>query len=100
VLKTFFVGYTNDGSTGDSVEYISDISPIQFIVYDVTGSFTESGGQYKMEFVPCVNGATRLPQYSKVASAINITAGESLEACIAALEKNINANYQKNIKFK
>jgi len=93
VLKTFFIGYAHDADNGDYVGYINDITPIQFIVYDVNGSFTEQGGEYVMDFVACQNGASRMPQYSKAAAALNVTAGANLQQTFKNLEKNINANY-------
>lgn len=95
VLKTFFVGYKYDSTTNsDQVEYISNITPLAFVAYDVTGSFTEMGGVYKIDFVAVTNGVTRLPQYSKPATSVPIGGqNKTLKDCINALEKNLMSNY-------
>lgn len=94
-LKTFFVGYVEDPVLGDRMERISDVPPINFIAYDVTGSFTEQGGTYEMLFVALANGASRLPQYSKAVNSLNVTAGDTLYDTMISLQKNILDNYDK-----
>lgn len=95
VLKTFFVGYTYDSEQGDNVEYINDIPPIIFLAYDVTGNFGNVGGEYEINFVAAANSAARLPQFSKSVKALNIKAGNTLEATLKELETEINRNYEK-----
>jgi len=97
VLKTFFVGHGFDPTTSnnDVYEQITDIPPLNFICYDVTGSFTEAGGSYEMSFVAAGHGAARLPQYAKAVNAMSITAGNSLQSTLARLQDNININYDK-----
>jgi Transglycosylase SLT domain len=101
VLKTFFIGFRDDdqifsgGGDGDRQDFIADIPPVTFIVYDVTGSFTESGGTYEMLFVAAGHGASRLPQYSKAVNGMSVTAGESLQQTLTKLQDNINDNYDK-----
>ena len=92
-LKTFFIGYSADDQ--NPVVEINDIEPIRFICYDTTGSFTEQGGTYRMEFVALANGATRLPQYSKSASGVSIKAGTSLEETIKKVETRVRENYNE-----
>lgn len=95
VLKTFFVGHAFDHEQGEYVDHITDIPPINFIAYDVQGTFTESGGSYVIEFVAAAHGASRLPQYGKSVNAMNITAGDSLESTFRRLQDNINQNYDQ-----
>lgn len=90
VLKTFFVGYTDD----DQVEYISNIPPVTFIAYDVTGTFGVIGGEYEISFVAAANGAARLPHFSKSVSAINFKAGASFAQTISELAAEVNRNYE------
>lgn len=92
-LKTFFVGYVEDPIFGDRMERITDVPPVNFIAYDVTGSFTEQGGTYEMLFVALANGASRLPQYSKAVNSLNVTAGDTLYDTMINLQKNILASY-------
>lgn len=94
-LKTFFVGHHDGIDQVSAFSAITDIPPINFIVYDVTGSFTEAGGSYEMQFVAASHGATRLPQYSKAVNAMSVTAGDTLEQTMKKLQDNINANYEK-----
>lgn len=99
VMKTFFIGFRDDeqAASGDGYRYdfISDIPPITFIVYDVSGVFTEAGGSYEMNFVAAAHGASRLPQYSKAVQNMSITAGDSLEQTFKRLEDNINRSYEQ-----
>lgn len=94
-LKTFFVGHSYDPIQSDTPASINDIPPVTFITYDVTGSFTEQGGQYEMMFVSVANGAARLPQYSNAVKAMNITTGETLEQTLTNLQTNIRDNYTR-----
>lgn len=94
VLKTFFVGHGFDTNTREEfVDHITDVPPVTFIAYDVTGSFTEAGGAYDMQFVAAGHGATRLPQYSKAVNSMSVTAGKSLEETLSKLQDNINRSY-------
>lgn len=98
VLKTFFVGYgirADGGQSSEYVEHISDVPPLICLLIDATGSFTEAGGTYEMQFVGAGHGATRLPQYSKAVNAMSIVAGNSLEQTLTRLQDNINDNYNK-----
>lgn len=99
VLKTFFIGFRDDeqvtSGSGNRQDFIGDIPPVNFIVYDVTGSFTEAGGTYEMQFVAAGHGAARLPQYSKAVNSMSLTAGDSLQATLTALQTNINTSYQQ-----
>lgn len=99
VLKTFFIGFRDDDTTvdnqGNRTDYITDVPPINMIVYDVTGSFTEAGGSYEMLFVAAGHGGARMPQYSKAVNAMNITAGASLALTLKRLEAQVNENYLK-----
>lgn len=97
VLKTFFVGHLDDHSP-TYANVISDIPPVNCIVYDVTGSFTNEGGIYEMNFVAVAHGASRLPQYSSVPSAITFTAGTSLQDTLQRLQDNVNGQYDSYFK--
>lgn len=107
VLKTFFVGYpdmksdtftpgTNAAdispSTGETI--INDIEPIRFIAYDMTGSFAETGGYYKMSFVAISYGVSRLPQFSKSASGFSFKAG-TLQEAVQKLAGVVEKNYDR-----
>ena len=94
-LKTFFVGYKYDDEYGDIPFSINDIPPVNFITYDVTGSFTEQGGTYEMLFVAVANGASRLPQYSKAVSSMNFKSGKNLKDTFDNLQAAIRANYDR-----
>ena len=62
VLKTIFVGHRDDGTE----EWINDIRPLLFFVYDISALFDVTGAEYIMSFVGIVNGAARLPHVSSV----------------------------------
>jgi hypothetical protein len=88
MLKTFFVGVNEDGNT----EIISDIAPVQFLVTEATGSFTEAGGQYTLQFVAMNNGASRLTQYDKLMRAPTIK-GKTIGEAATELESSIKDSY-------
>ena len=93
-LKTFFVGFTTSDGI-DGVDHITDIPPVMFNVYDVTGSFTEAGGTYEMLWVGISHGASRFSQYSKAVNAMSIRAQDSLEQTMKKLQDNINDSYER-----
>lgn len=93
-LKTFFVGFTDSDTQTEIPTVLTDIAPVVFTVYDVTGSFSETGGTYDMLFVAQANGVSRLPQYSKAVNSMNVTAGDNLAATFKKLQDNINASYE------
>jgi Transglycosylase SLT domain len=97
VLKTFFVGHRDDVETNQNMQdaHITDIPPVTFIVYDVTGLFNEAGGTYEMQFVAAAHGAARFPQYSKAVNAMSVTAGDSLATTLTKLQDNINSSYRQ-----
>lgn len=100
LIKTFFVGHKDDlnpttSGQADTRNVITDIPPLMATVYDVTGSFSEQGGEYQMEFVGCANGTSRLPQYSKLANSLSITSSDSLEKTLKRLEDSINKAYDQ-----
>lgn len=93
VLKTFFVGYTFENNK-DGVEHITDIPPVIFMAYDVTGSFGVAGGEYEISFMAAANSASRLPQYSKAVRSMNFSASDTFHGALINLEKEITNNYR------
>lgn len=90
MLKTFFVGYNER----DEIETIPGVSPLTFVITDATGSFTEAGGTYNLEFVAIQNGLTRLPQFDKMLKMPPVKGG-SLQEVIDLMQKSIDENYEK-----
>lgn len=97
LLKTFFVGHTDTDNAQIEESYISDIEPLRFLLTDVTGTFAETGGLYKMTFVGLVHGSSRLPQFGKSASGLHFTGGTLVET-IANLKGVVDSNYNKLYK--
>jgi hypothetical protein len=95
VLKTFFVGHAYDEIQGDRPAEIVDVAPLKLMAVDVTGGFTERGGEYVIQYVCPQFGTPRLPQYSKSAQSIQITAGATLRETLSRLQDTIQANYTK-----
>jgi hypothetical protein len=94
LLKTIFVGHNDDGSRSD---YISDLRPLEFMMYDVTGTFSITGGLYEISFAGAANGAARFPQFSRIAKEIPIRTGDGkLETALKDLEKGMNAKSETN----
>jgi len=92
-LKTVFVGNGYSEDRGEFTEVISDIPPLNLLLLDVEGSFTEQGGQYNISFVSMAHGAARLPQYSRATNSLNFTAGKSLYQTLKIFEDKLNATY-------
>lgn len=90
ILKTFFVGYDDN----DNIKTISNVAPMTFIITNVTGSFSDMGGEYKIEFVAMNNGAARLPQYDKMMRAVAIT-GTTLTEVVANITKSVSDAYDR-----
>lgn len=88
VLKTYFVGYTND-SVQDAVEIISSVKPLMFYMIDIVGTFTEDGGAYDIQFVAVSNGATRRPHTMRMEN-FSGQLDKSLKGSLAKLERYIN----------
>lgn len=72
MLKTIFVGHGVKNGVEFS-DYIPNLRPLEFIMYNVSGTFDVTGGVYEIEFVGANNGAARLPQYSRIAKEISFT---------------------------
>lgn len=90
LLKTFFVGYNDK----DQIETLTDVEPIRFIITDATGAFTESGGEYHIEFVAMNNGAARLPQFDKVNISFPLK-GATLSGVVSTVQTAIDNAYKK-----
>lgn len=93
VLKTIFTGFGYNENDGDFVDTIGDITPIMFMVTDVTGSFTERGGEYHVEFVAMAGGAARLPQFSRLPGTMNIQAGATLGETVNRITSELERLY-------
>lgn len=89
ILKTIFVGYTDEQDGKGQIATIIDVKPFQFFIYDITGEFTNAGSNYNISFVGQVNGTSRLPAFSTVQQS-NIAGGTVSEALLA-LESVLNA---------
>ena len=96
VVKTFFVGHAHDVVTQDDFpQQIVTVEPLKCMATDMTGSFTQNGGEYTMQFACLQHGIARLPQYSKSAESFSIRAGDTLLETVAQLQDKINKNYDK-----
>ena len=67
LLKTFFVGHTPEGHT----EFIANVRPIIFIMYDIEANFNNAASQYKINFIALSNGAGKMPQANLVMDTVN-----------------------------
>ncbi len=96
LLKTIFVGHgIKNGS--EFSDYIVNLRPLEFVIYDVTGTFDVTGGVYEISFVGANNGAARLPQYSRVAKEISFTPGDdTLAGSMQTLIDLMNKKSKKN----
>lgn len=90
MLKTFFVGYNQN----DEIETIATVVPLTFVLSDATGSFTEAGGSYTLEFVAAQNGASRMPQFDKMLKMPPIKGG-TLNDVVTLMQQSIDDSYNK-----
>lgn len=97
ILKTIFVGHGVDVSGTEFTDYITDLRPLEFMIYDVTGTFSNTGGMYEISFAGASNGAARFPQFSRVAQDITFTPTDaSLSTSMAELIRQMNVKSVSN----
>ncbi len=96
LLKTIFVGHRDTLGGDRESDYIMDLLPLEFMMYNVTGTFDNSGGVYEIAFAGLSNGAARFPQFSQVAQTINVSVKETLKDTFAVFEQRMNGNSRKN----
>lgn len=109
LLKTIFVGHTSEGtsykfkqtsSEGEEsilpYEPITNIRPILFIMYNITGQFRVEGGTYTVEFVGVNNGASKQKHIMRATDQISINFGDNstLHNGLKALQNEINRIYK------
>jgi len=90
LLKTFFVG----DADRESVDYITTIKPIAFLMTDISSVFDVTGSVYSIEFVSITNGAAKLPQYVTGADRTSLVLDSSLKKSLSILEGKINDHYK------
>lgn len=97
LLKTIFVGHGIDENRIEFSDYITDLRPLEFMIYDVTGTFSVTGGVYEISFAGANNGAARFPQFSRVAQNISFTPGDAkLSTSITELTRQMNVQSSDN----
>lgn len=98
ILKTIFVGHGIDDFGNEFSDHITDLRPLEFMMYDVTGSFDITGGVYEISFAGASNGAARFPQFSRVAQNISFTPaeGNKLAPAMAQLAQRMNTLSETN----
>lgn len=97
ILKTIFVGHTDNPQDGSqSTTYITNIRPLRFMLYDVTGTFDTTGGTYLMSFAGASNGAARFPQFSRAAEQITLDAESTLNLTMQKLANQMTAQSERN----
>lgn len=117
LLKTVFIGHPAPGvnfnnQTGTekesnrSYDPITNIRPIMFVMYDITGEFTVMGGNYEIAFMGVNHGATKQKHLLRSADRISINANDNscaeYEGCANAtlagtlckLERAVNVIYE------
>jgi len=98
MLKTIFVGHGIDVvNRTEFSDYITDLRPLEFMIYDVTGTFSNTGGVYEISFAGANNGAARFPQFSRVAQDITFTPTDAkLSTSMAELIRQMNDKSVRN----
>ncbi len=97
LLKTIFVGHGVDAMGTEFSDYITDLRPLEFLIYDVTGAFDVTGGVYEISFAGANNGGARFPQFSRIAQTISFTPDDAkLSTSFAELILQMNKKSSKN----
>lgn len=101
VLKTFFVGHTDD----EHPDVISNVRPFLFIPYDIQAKFDEAGATYSLGFVGLSNGVGKLPYVNEIAGALTVApaadgkVGQTLEHVFTTfMDQVIKTEYAANRK--
>lgn len=93
-LKTVFVGYKID----NTVEYIANLKPLIFMMYDLQGKFDVTGSEYYLNYIGVANGSAKLPCYNSVAPiSISAGAGATMKDVMGELVTQINEKYNKEV---
>lgn len=94
VLKTVFIGHTDNGSA----EYVSDVRPIMLSLTNIVGKFDEGGSRYEIEFVGQSNGLGKAPQYSKISlNNMSIASNTTLAIAMTELSSKLNTLYNQKV---
>lgn len=98
MLKTIFVGHGVTDLGDEFSDYITNLRPLEFMIYDVTGVFDVTGGVYEIAFAGANNGAARFPQFSRVAETITVNpkGDKKLSTSMNILAKNMQDRSIKN----
>ncbi len=96
LLKTIFVGHRDTLGGDKESDYITDLLPLEFMMYQVVGSFSNTGGLYEITFAGLSNGAARFPQFSQVAQSVNVKVKPTLKDTLKQLEQKISGNSRNN----
>jgi len=95
LLKTFFVGDTDSRS----VDYVTSVKPLAFIMTDIASTFDVTGSIYSIEFVSVTNGAAKLPQFvtgaDRVSLKLESTIGGSLKKLQTEIKRHYDAHFTK-----
>jgi hypothetical protein len=105
VLKTIFVGHRTPSDLSGSTDFIDPITtvrPFLFYMYDITGSFTISGGIYTLRFAGINGGMSKMQQIKQASQQVSLNLSQSVGDCepntlygaMCKLEKRINDLYE------
>ena len=104
LLKTIFVGHPNPNYENDAFpDPVTNIRPVLFWIADITGKFTVTGGEYKVEFAGVNHGVTKQKHILHGAKriTIDIAKGDSgceantLSGALCQLQSQIGTIYDK-----
>ncbi len=99
LLKTIFIGHRDNPDNISESDYIMDLRPLEFMLYNVTGTFDITGGLYELEFAGITNGAARFPQFSRIAQQINVPVNDgNLSNAMTFLQDRMNEDSAQNRK--
>lgn len=92
LLKTFFVGHPDDGTT----DVLVSTSANPLFLQDISAEFNEMGGIYTVLFAPLTLGA--IQQMSRTANIRNITGFKSIDGTLGSMVKSLQDELNKQLK--
>lgn len=98
MLKTIFIGH-GDSHSPSLADPITNLNPLQLVIFDITANFDVTGGKYLIEFAAMSNGAAKMPQYANATSSlsINIEKDHTLSGALTELNAAIAYAYEKTL---
>lgn len=95
VLKTIFIGETHEGIQ----EYITNIRPFIFTIYNMSAVFSSTGAQYRLQIIGQVgSGASSSGQAVVSGNSLTVASGETVVTAFKKLEDIANKVVKQSVE--